>query len=246
MPVKTKIISVVPSITELLYDLGLSDEVLAITKFCIHPQTWFRTKKRIGGTKNLHLDTILDLQPDVIIANKEENVQSQIESLQAHTEVLLTDIQTLADAYNMIITVGDLTGKTEQAKLLVHQIQQEEIKYQICAQKTAIYVIWQDPIMVVGPNTFIHHMMHAAGFINIVQDARYPVYHINDLQALKPDYVLLSSEPYPFTEKHALMWQQLMPQSKVCCVDGELFSWYGSRMLQSFKYFSSLHANKLT
>src|SRR6185437_6810940 len=115
-----RIISLVPSQTELLYDLGLDGTVVGITKFCVHPNEWFRNKKRVGGTKTLHLNIIEELQPDLIIANKEENTREQIETLSTAYPVWVSNIQTISDGLDMIRKVGELVGKSTEAALLAN------------------------------------------------------------------------------------------------------------------------------
>ena len=106
-----RIISVVPSQTELLFDIGLDEEVIGITKFCVHPEQWFRTKKRVGGTKQLNIDIINSLKPDLIIANKEENTREEISLLQSKYHVWTSDIGHLNDALCMIYDIGSITVK---------------------------------------------------------------------------------------------------------------------------------------
>ncbi len=236
-----KAISLVPSITETLYSLGLNEEVVGITKFCVHPQDWFRTKERIGGTKNIHIQKIRELQPDLIIANKEENVKEQVEELAKDFEVLLTDVNNFEEALQMIRAVGNAVSKGFEADQLIADIERKFSKINPAEQKTAAYLIWQNPYMTVGGDTFIHEMMKKAGFENIFADTnRYPETQINELKELKPEYLLLSSEPYPFKQKHSDELQQQLPGTKVILVDGEMFSWYGSRMLLAADYFRRL------
>lgn len=238
----SRIISVVPSQTELLFDLGLQEEVVGITKFCIHPHEWFKSKPRVGGTKTLNLDKIRQLKPDLILANKEENSQDQIEVLQQEFNVYVSDISTISEAQDMILDIGQLVDREEKSHQLVDQIkilQHNQVPFS--TELTAVYFIWQHPYMVAGNDTFIHDMMKHAGFKNVIQATRYPIVEIKDLQKLNPNVVLLSSEPFPFKQKHVDELQSLLPHSKVICVDGELFSWYGSRMLKAFDYFRSLH-----
>ena len=118
-----RIVSLVPSQTELLFDLGLNDKVVGITKFCVHPEGWYRTKKRIGGTKQLHIDEIKELTPDLIIANKEENVRDQIEELAKDFPVWISDVNNLDSASSMITGIGEITSRKPQAKDIIHQIQ---------------------------------------------------------------------------------------------------------------------------
>ncbi|SDC33382.1 ABC transporter substrate-binding protein [Niabella drilacis] len=236
-----QLVSLVPSITELLYTLGLEQEVTGITKFCIHPQTWFRTKTRIGGTKTLDMAKITALQPDLIIANKEENIKEQVEALQDRFPVLVTDVNNYTEAISMIRTVGTATLRTANAAALISAIEKAFAALRIPAQKTAAYLIWKDPWMTVGGDTFISDMMQRAGFKNLYAPRRrYPVVNLPELQALAPEYLLLASEPYPFKEKHRVALQRLFPGAKILLADGTLFSWYGSRMLEAPAYFLAL------
>ena len=121
----SRIISLVPSQTELLYTLGLSNRVVGITKFCIHPKKWFRTKNRIGGTKNVDIQKVKNLKPDLIIGNKEENNIKDIQSLDGIAPIWMSDIYTLDDAYSMIKSIGQITGMETLSKQLVIDIKNE-------------------------------------------------------------------------------------------------------------------------
>lgn len=236
-----RIISLVPSQTELLHALGLEDEVIGITKFCIHPDAWFRSKTRIGGTKDIHMDKIRALQPDLIIANKEENLRDQVEQLYSHCPVWVSDIATLDDALDMIRSVGSLTGKTTAAENMAGQIQHGFGELEGPTPLRTAYFIWRDPWMVSGGDTFIHHMLERCGLINIFADRdRYPVIQPEELTKLDCQLVLLSSEPYPFREKHIEEIHSFLPNAIIKLVDGEMFSWYGSRLLESPRYFQEL------
>ncbi|MBK7763213.1 MAG: ABC transporter substrate-binding protein [Bacteroidetes bacterium] len=242
----TRIISLVPSLTELLFDLGLNDEVVGITKFCIHPQAWFKTKQRVGGTKKVHFEIIHSLHPDLIIANKEENTKEDIEALAENYSVYLSDIRNVSEALEMILSIGEKVGRQNQAAQIVKDIltSKQENTFTSTSQK-ALYIIWQNPVMAAGIDTFIHSMMQEAGFVNCLSQSRYPVLSVDEIKALNPDVVLLSSEPFPFKQKHIDDFKQILPHAQIILVDGELFSWYGSRMLKSFDYFSRLHASLL-
>lgn len=236
-----RIISTVPSITELLYTLRLGEEVVGITKFCIHPDLWFRNKTRIGGTKDLNLEKIRGLKPDLIIANKEENDRKQIESLATEFEVLVTDVCNLSETLEMIKSIGRITNKVSEANQLKCQISNDFDQLQPQKKYSAVYLIWQDPIMTIGGDTFIDDMMSRCGFENIYQPyTRYPILETEQLKKAAPDLLLLSSEPYPFKKKHADYYAQVLPDTKVILVDGEYFSWYGSRLVGSVKYFREL------
>ena len=241
-----RIISLVPSQTELLFDLDLNEQVVGITKFCVHPPEWFYTKTRVGGTKKIHLDIIHQLQPDLIIANKEENVKEQVEECTKNYPVWISDVNNLADAYEMIEQVGIMTGKADTSKEIITSVKKEFTQFQNSYASpgealNTCYLIWNDPYMTVGGDTFIHSMLEACGFKNIFSDkTRYPEVTIEELRATDCRVLLLSSEPFPFKQKHIDLLQPLLPHTKIILVDGEMFSWYGSHLLHAPDYFKEL------
>ncbi len=233
-----RIVSLVPSQTELLFDLGLGDRVVGVTKFCIHPKKKVKHKAKIGGTKNFKLEVIEELQPDLIIGNKEENYQEGIAALQEKYPVWMSDIYTLEDALQMIVQVGQLTGTQALAQELAKGIASEfeNLRPLQPAIPTA-YFIWRGPYMAVGGNNFIDHMLQRCGLSNSFGDLpRYPEVSPELLQTANPKLILLSSEPYPFQEKHFAEFREMCPEAVVRIVDGEMFSWYGSRLLQAPEY----------
>jgi ABC-type Fe3+-hydroxamate transport system substrate-binding protein len=242
--VPKRIISVVPSQTELLFYLGLDEQVVGITKFCIHPAGKFKTTPKVGGTKQLNIELIKELRPDLIIANKEENEQSQIEALMTVCPLWISDISNLDEAYNMILKVGGLVDKEDQAQSLVADIKHQFSQFitQPPYLKTA-YLIWRKPYMVAGRYTFIDDMLQKCGLINVFDSERYPEVTPEMLIAANPMVVLLSSEPYPFTQKHIDEFKLLLPKATVILVDGEVFSWYGSCLLRAPAYFKRLIEN---
>ena len=237
-----KIISVVPSQTELLHYLGLQGETIGITKFCIHPKEWYSTKTKVGGTKTLNINLIKKLQPDLIIANKEENVKEQIEELAKDFNVLVTDVNNVEDALQMIVQIGQVTQKENEALRLVKEIKNGFAKIKQPPQKiNTAYLIWNKPYMTVGGGTFINDILSQSGLQNIFADKeRYPEMSIADLLIANCQLVLLSTEPYPFKQKHIDELQQQLPHTKIILVDGEMFSWYGSRMLLMPQYLQRL------
>ena len=243
-----RIISLVPSQTELLFYLGLDEEVVGITKFCVHPEEKFRNKPRVGGTKKYNFEKIKSLQPDLIIGNKEENDQNQIEQLAEQFPVWMSDIFNLEDALEMINSLGIIVGKKSQAELLIEKIliQFDRLKHTINSQNhrpSVAYLIWKNPMMVAASQTFIHEMLKLAGFENIFSTQnRYPEITNEALAKAKPDVIFLSSEPFPFKEKHILEIQTVCPNSIVKLVDGEIFSWYGNRLLLAAQYFEKLRS----
>lgn len=242
-----RIISLVPSQTEYLYSLGLDEEIVGQTIFCIHPSHKHKTKTIIGGTKNLKLDAIAQLKPDLIIGNKEENDQQQINYLIQHHTVWMSDIYTLYDAYEMMDKIGEVVNKQEEAQQLVNEIKNKFLQFQntqnAVALKTRVaYFIWRNPFMVAAQNTFINHLLELLNFENVfvIKSGRYPIINQEEIAIYNPQIVFLSSEPYSFNGKHIAELQNLLPQAKIILVDGEMFSWYGSRLQYSAAYFSNL------
>lgn len=238
-----RIISLVPSQTELLYDLGLGDRVIGITKFCLHPEAWFRSKPRVGGTKKVDIEKVRALKPDLIIGNKEENERADIEALEQEFPVWMSDIDDLDGALDMIRRVGALTGTTAGAERIVAGIERGFAGLRPSTEGYSVaYLIWRDPWMVAGPGTFINDMLKRCGHANAFahRTERYPEITSAELAAADPDLIFPSSEPYPFKEKHIAELNLILPGAPVRLVDGELFSWYGSRLLRSPMYFSGL------
>ena len=240
-----RIISLVPSQTELLHDLDLGDRVVGITKFCIHPEAWFRSKARVGGTKQVDMEKVRALKPDLIIGNKEENTQADIEALEQEYPVWMSDVRDLDGALDMIRRVGLLTGTTRRSEALVSGIERAFAGLRpLTPPRSAAYLIWRDPLMVAGGDTFINDMLHRAGFSNAfaLRKERYVEITPAELAAADPDMILLSSEPYPFTEKHIIHFNMICPGTPVRLVDGEPFSWFGSRLLHTPAYVAGLCA----
>lgn len=240
-----RIISLVPSQSELLFDLGLTSEVIGITKFCIHPQEWFRTKQHVGGTKKLNLELIRSLKPDLIIANKEENEKAQVEELAQHFPVWISDIRTYSDAKQMILALGAITNRYFEAVRVLNKIDLAFDSLKVNEKESKIfsvaYLIWDKPMMAAGGNTFINSMLESCGLTNVFSHLpRYPEISSEQLMSAKPDLLFLSSEPFPFSEKHLKDFSDRYPGIKALCVDGELFSWYGSRLQYLPAYFSKL------
>lgn len=233
-----RIVSLVPSQTELLYDLGLGDRVIGITKFCLHPDAWYRSKIRVGGTKNLNLELIESLNPDLIIGNKEENTEAEISRLQQKFPVYMSDIFTVNDAVSMIHDIGQLTATVSKSQKISQQILNEmttlpKLNFSV------IYLIWESPYMAVGGKTFIGDVLRQIGCVNCIEgdESRYPQLTLTQIKEHQPDLILLSTEPFPFKEEHAVALNALTGIETIL-VDGEMFSWYGSRMLKMKAYFT--------
>ena len=237
-----RIVSLVPSQTELLAALGLEEEVVGVTKFCIYPKPWAKSKTKIGGTKDAKIDRILALKPDLIIANKEENERGTLELLQQFCPVWISDVRSVDAALDLIQQLGQLTNRTAAANSLHVAIQASFLTLKpLLAGKRVLYAIWRDPWMFAGTDTFIGDVLQRLGAVNALDETktRYPALSVEAIIALKPDMMLLSSEPFPFKKKHLEELQQLGIQTNAKIVDGTFFSWYGSRLLGTVAYLDA-------
>lgn len=235
-----RIVSLVPSQTELLYDLGLKDSIVGQTKFCIHPKVFYSSSCKVGGTKKVDFNKIIDLNPDLIICNKEENTIEIVETLEQKFPVWTSDIVTIEENNKMIELLGIVTKTEEKATKIINGINQSFKTKQIY-KGNCLYFIWKKPYMAAANDTFINTLLNCSGYVNVLENtARYPTLTESEIIALNPDVVFLSSEPYPFKEKHIEELQNILPKAKIRLVDGEMFSWYGSRILHSRQYFSEL------
>ncbi len=243
-----RIISLVPSQTELLHDLEMGERVVGITKFCVHPPEWFEGKPKVGGTKTVNFEKIAELAPDLIIGNKEENDREQLEKLAEKYPVWVSDIKVFEDGLSLIMNFSSILDyPANKAWALQEKISREmgSLGIYLMSEKVpvlrAAYLIWRKPLMTAGGDTFINSMMQEAGFENVFENQnRYPEISEADLKNADPEIILLASEPYPFSEKHLEFFHEICPQAKVVVVDGEMFSWYGTRMLKAPEYFFRL------
>lgn len=237
-----KIVSLVPSITEALFDLGLTEnEVVGRTKFCIHPEERVQHVAIIGGTKNISIDKIKALQPDLILANKEENVKEQVEALMDDYKVIVTHVEDIKDNYALLKQLGHLFNKEDEARLFNLKINEVLNQSKINTKIKAAYLIWKNPYMTIGSDTFIHEILSEIGFENVFENGtRYPEIRTEDLA--KADLIMLSSEPFPFKEKHIEELKEFYPDKKIMIVDGEAFSWYGTHLAKCGTYFRELTA----
>ncbi len=242
-----RIVSLVPSQTELLYDLGLEDSIVGITKFCVHPVHFKSTKKIVGGTKQVKIDKIRELQPNIIITNKEENTKEMVEELSRICPVWVTNIITIGDNLQMISDFGQLFNKRTEAQKWLDKLNfaYQDFQHFIKDQpiKKAAYFIWANPYMVAGKETFINELLKLNHFQNIYEEyGRYPEIELKKIRMEgDPDLVFLSSEPFPFKDEHAFEIGRFTHHAKTIFVDGEYFSWHGSRLVKAFEYFKKLH-----
>ena len=239
-----RILSLVPSQTELLYDLNLGPQIVGLTKFCVHPDQFLKTKVVVGGTKQVNFDKIKALQPDIIIANKEENSLEIVTELTKICPVWVTNVNNLNDNIQMIIDFGQLLERAVLAQILVDKIRTAQIDFEnfisTKPQFKIAYFIWANPYMVAANLTFINELLALNKFTNVFKHLnRYPEINLEQLTLAQPDCIFLSSEPYPFKEKQKCEIQKFTNAS-IIYVDGEFFSWHGSRILKAFDYFKAV------
>ncbi|NRR92750.1 ABC transporter substrate-binding protein [Winogradskyella undariae] len=241
-----RIVSLVPSQTELLVDLGLEGFIVGVTKFCVHPNHLRMSKMVVGGTKEINIEKIKALRPDIILCNKEENTKEMIEELTGIAPIHVSDVYNLEDSFELINMYGDIFEIERTTSTLISNIKLEREAFQLQNQDIeklkVAYFIWKKPWMVAASDNFINVMLNEARFINVFEsEKRYPEIDFNNSKLKEADLIFLSTEPFPFKKADVIELQSQFPDKKIKIVDGELFSWYGSRLLKSYKYFQTLH-----
>lgn len=230
-----RIVSLVPSQTEFLMDSGIRERLIGITKFCVHPPDLKERIAVVGGTKKINMELLKSLKPDLVIANKEENLKEEIEEIERFTNVWVSNVQSELDAIQMMRSLSDLLRLNFNENRLTEKI--ALMKANSTYLGDVLYLIWRKPFMAAGNDTFINSMLELAGFNNCISNQnRYPIIELNDLVGKKPSHIFLSSEPYPFKEKHINEVKSYFPEANVLLVDGEMFSWYGSRIYHAVDY----------
>tara|TARA_B100000809_G_C15031772_1_gene492247 strand:+ start:191 stop:982 length:792 start_codon:yes stop_codon:yes gene_type:complete len=245
-----RIVSLVPSQTELLVDLGVESSIVGVTKFCSHPSSLRKNKTVVGGTKQVRFDKIKNLKPDIILCNKEENTKEMILELENIAPVHISDIYNLDDALELIDLYGKLFSVEKKAEALILSIKNKYQDFRHCLNDQpklkVAYFIWKNPWMVAAKDTFIDDMLSVNGFKNYFRDLeRYPEVDFNSITK-ELDIILLSSEPYPFKSAHVKELKAQFPNTQIILVDGEFFSWYGSRLEHAFDYFKTLRRDILS
>ncbi|TXD46003.1 ABC transporter substrate-binding protein [Polaribacter sp. IC073] len=240
-----KIVSLVPSLTELLVDLGLEKNIVGVTKFCVHPKNLIKEKVVVGGTKTIHLEKIKILEPDFILCNKEENTKEIVENCREIATTHVSDLFTIEDLISLIKEYATLFSCEEKAALIIHELNAKLADFKLFIKDKptlkVVYFIWKNPWMIAANNTFINHLLALNKFENCYKNLnRYPEITLEDLKEKEIDAVFLSSEPYPFKEKNSLDFNNYTEKANIVLVDGEYFSWYGTRMLKAFDYFKEL------
>ena len=234
----SRIVSLVPSLTETIAFLGAVRSLAGITRFCKYPEGIQDKTTVVGGPKDFDIEMIISLKPDVVVAVKEENNKARILALAEKLPVILFDIMHIEDAFEMMLTLGKLLGKEKEAGKTIGEIKNEFASIpNSLPKRKCLYLIWKKPWMAAGKQTFINENLEKLGLENVME-GRYPEVKKENFE--QADYLLLSSEPFPFRDKHRQEIQQKYPDKKVMLVDGEMFSWYGSRMRKAGNYFRNL------
>ena len=245
-----RIVSLVPSLTELLFDLGLGAYVVGRTKYCIHPRQSVNHIIKVGGTKNVKIDIIRELNPTHLLVNVDENRKDIVESLSKFIpNIIVTHPRSPLDNLDLYKLLGGIFRQENAAKslsldlkLLLKKL--EALRKQLPVRHV-LYLIWRKPWMSVSKDTYISGMLNQINWktVELEGNSRYPV--IDNLAAIadKCDMVLLSSEPYSFRHEHVEECRNMSLRAKVKLIDGELVSWYGSRAVLGLRYLAALAKN---
>jgi ABC-type Fe3+-hydroxamate transport system substrate-binding protein len=243
-----RIVSLVPSTTETLFSLGAAGSVVGVTRFCVHPEDARDRARVVGGTKNPRIEAVFALEPDLVLANQEENRKEDVERLRERIPVQVFFPKNVSEAVADIRLLGNLLGESKRALALV-----EELEGMLATLRAPrgdrrrlipyLYFIWRRPYMVAGPETFIESFLAEAGFANAAprDRGRYPEMGIEEISRSGAEALLLSSEPFPFDAKHgAELSAHLATDASVYLVDGELLSWHGARLRLGLPYLRDL------
>ena len=244
-----KIVSLCPSLTELVFDLGAGDSLVGRTKFCVHPADRVDAIEKVGGTKNPKIDRIIELAPDLVLMNEEENRKEDAAALEAagvrvHSSMPRTSAETAA----MVRSIGIALGRSREAEAIAADIERraDRVRRDAVRYPPVRYacLIWRDPIMTVNDDTFIAGLLTLPGGQNVfgAREARYPTISPAELHDADPLRVLLPNEPFPFQSRHIdeLAALSRLPRERFRVVDGELLSWHGSRTPRGIDYAESV------
>jgi ABC-type Fe3+-hydroxamate transport system substrate-binding protein len=251
-----RIVSLVPSTTELLCALGLADALVGVTVYCVEPREVVRTKTRVGGEKDPDLDTIRALAPDLVVANIEENLREHVEALRAAgLHVWVTFPRSVAESLAMIRELGEVTGAVDAARALLADLEAlyVDVRARLAGRRATpvFYPIWREPWMTIGGDTYIHDVLATCGGVNVFgEHERYPTITLDDVAARSPEVVLLPDEPFRFRRAHLREFDPYpaMPavrDGRLHLVDGKRFSWHGPRLAEALRTVPALLGHPL-
>ena len=235
-----RIVSLVPSLTELVFWLGAGEQLVGRTRFCTEPVGEAEHVPIVGGTKNPKVERIIGLAPDLVLANKEENRKDDVDALRAAgLDVLVTDPNTVAEAVVMIGELGVRFGCEQQARALVGEIA-AQLAVPAARGVRVFAAVWKEPLMGLGAASYGHDLLTVAGAINVLAGReRYPVVTRDEVEALKPDLILLPDEPFPFAAEDERSWSGV---ASARVIDGKLLWWYGPRIPEALAAFRTMFA----
>jgi ABC-type Fe3+-hydroxamate transport system substrate-binding protein len=246
-----RIVSLVPSLTESVATLGGADRLVGVTDWCVHPADVVKSIPRIRGTKNPYVKGILELRPDLVLANREENRERHVAELRRHVPVFVTYPRSVFDALKTIRDLGVILEVRDRALDIVGMCEFliQEAHKRVDPYFHTACLIWRDPWMAVGPDTYIHDLLGHFGWVNVYRedDGRYPETSLEALSDRCPEVVLLPSEPYAFGERdreevQAAVWKKI-PECRVVLVEGSYLTWWGARTLSALRYLGQLKAD---
>lgn len=255
-----RVVSLVPSWTETLFYLGLTEEeIVGRTDYCIHPRGRVREIEKLGGPRDPNLERIFEINPDLIIADREENRKEDVERIDMHwpvSRVFVTGPTTVNHALKDVAQFGSLFNTRDRACELIENVRSWMARLERKDRGTTVYMVWQDPLVAASRETYIGDVLETLGYRNVIDRStledfnqegsmNYPAVTLERLIRLKPDAILLSTEPFPFRRKHGELLRSRLHELdreyaervEIRIVNGEYFSWYGSRMVPALRYF---------
>jgi ABC-type Fe3+-hydroxamate transport system substrate-binding protein len=247
-----RIVSLIPSVTETLFALGLGDAVIGVTAYCVEPREDVRRKTKVGGQKNPALEVIRDLAPDLVVANVEENLKEHVERLREWgIPVWVTYPRTVDDGIRMIRELGELTGRRARADAIAGGLDallaETRARSAGRAPVRVFYPIWRDPTMTIGADTYIHDMLAVCGGANVFGDRpeRYPTITLEEVRAARPEVIVLPDEPFRFRRAHVADFSAYadipaVRDGRIHLMDGKLFCWYGPRIADALRTLPAL------
>lgn len=244
-----RIVSLCPSLSELVFDLGRGQDLVGITKFCIHPAEGLAGIEKLGGTKDPKVERIIALEPDIVLLNQEENRLEDAELLRrAGLRCHVSMPRNVQETAEMVRSIASALERAGEGERIAQDIEARSRVVRARAESLVpvrwAYLIWREPWMSVNKDTFVQDLLGQAGGLNVFAELeeRYPCIEAHDLVETSPDVIFLSSEPFPFQEKHIEELAGLtgLERERFRLVDGEYLSWHGSRTPDGIDYAAGL------
>ncbi|MBI9038391.1 MAG: ABC transporter substrate-binding protein [Bacteroidales bacterium] len=240
-----RIVSLCPSITETLCELGLADKIIACTDYCVHPIDVVKNFNKIGGPKNFSEEKILNLKPDIIFAVKEENETCKINRISKKVPTYVFDINSIQEGIEMIKTLGNIFEIQNISDCFIEKMQEGYKNLtKVNSNIKCLYLVWKQPYIAVGGDSFIDSVLYQINIKNCLRNSKkkYPKIKLKLLEN-QFDLLILPSEPYSFSENDIDGFEKIFPEKEIIKVDGEMFSWYGTHQLKAISYLQKLVIN---